>query len=178
MKFRLVDKITSWVPWRNITGFKAVSFEEYSLKEAFGDQPHLPEMLLLESFLQLGNWLVMLSSDFQQMGMVARISEVRFHGELLPGQCLQIQVRLIRRRNDGFELAGQGQADGRSIISGAGCVAALAPLAEYQNPEDLRVLFLEIYEPLETPSLGAPASLPASSLQTQHAGQDAGAPSA
>ncbi len=147
MKFRLVDKITSWGPWQNITGVKAVSFEEYSLKEPFGEQPKLPEMLLLESFLQLGNWLVVLSSDFKQMGMVARISEVRFHDSLLPGQRLELEVKLVRRREDGFELAGSGQIHGRSVISGAGCVAALAPLAEYQNPEDLRVLFSEIYEP-------------------------------
>src|SRR5512138_604499 len=136
MKFRLVDKITSWSAWQNIAGVKAVSFEEYSLKEAFGEQPRLPEMLLLESFLQLGNWLVMLSSDFQQMGMVARISEVRFHDSLLPGQRLHLEVKLVRRRNDGVELVGQGQRDGRSVISGAGCVAGLAPLAEYQNPDE------------------------------------------
>ena len=147
MKFRLVDKITSWTAWHSITGVKAVSFEEYALKEAFGEPPRLPEMLLLESFLQLGNWLVMLSSDFRQMGMVARISEVQFLDSLFPGQALQFEVKLVRRREDGFELAGQGHADGRSVISGAGCVAALAPLAEYQNPQDMRVLFTEIYEP-------------------------------
>ena len=147
MKFRLVDKITSWAPWEIITGIKAVSFEEYSLKEAFGERPHLPEMLLLESFLQLGNWLVMLSSDFGQMGVLARISEVRFHGCLLPGQRLRLEVKLVRRKEDGFELAGSGQVDGQSVISGTGCVAALAPLVEYENPEDMRVLFSEIYEP-------------------------------
>src|SRR5512133_912918 len=98
MKFRLVDKITSWAPWQSITGIKAVSFEEYCLKEAWREQPRLPEMLLLESFLQLGNWLVMLSSDFQQMGMLARISEVRFHESLLPGQRLQLEVKLLCRR--------------------------------------------------------------------------------
>ncbi len=146
MKFRLVDKITSWAPWQNIGGVKAVSFEEYSLKEVLGEQPRLPEMLLLESFLQLGNWLVILSSDFQQMGMLARILEVRFHESLLPGQKLQLEVKLVRRRNDGFELAGQGHVNGRTIISGAGCVAALTPLAEYQNPQDVKVLFSEIYE--------------------------------
>ncbi len=146
MKFRLVDKITSWAAWQKITGVKAVSFEEYSLKEAFAEQPRLPEMLLLESFLQLGNWLVMLSSDFQQMGMVARISEARFHDSLLPGQRLHLEVKLVRRRNDGVELVGQGQSNGRIVISGAGCVAGLAPLTEYQNPDELRVLFSEIYE--------------------------------
>ena len=147
MKFRLVDKITSWDRWRSITGIKAVSFEEYSLKEPFGEKARLPEMLLLESFLQLGNWLVVLSSDFQQMGMLARITEVRFHDYLLPGQRLQLEARLTRRREDGFELAGEGHVQGRRVISGLGCVASVAPLAEFQSPEDMQVLFSEIYEP-------------------------------
>ena len=153
MKFRLVDKITSWSPWQNISGLKAVSFEEYSLKEAFGERPRLPETLLLESFLELGNWLVVLSSDFRQMGTVARISEVRFHNYLLPGQRLRLEVRMIRRREDGFELAGQGFVDGRDVISGLGCLATPAPLAEYLDPDDMRVLFSEIYEPTGAPVL-------------------------
>jgi 3-hydroxyacyl-[acyl-carrier-protein] dehydratase len=148
VKFRLVDKITSWAPWQHIRGVKAVSFEEYSLKESFGEQPRLPELLVLESFLQLGNWLIVLSSDFQQMGMVARITEVRFHDYLLPGESLQLEVRLTRRHDDGFELAGEGQVHGRSVISGAGCVASVARLADYQSPEDVRVLFSEIYAPV------------------------------
>jgi 3-hydroxyacyl-[acyl-carrier-protein] dehydratase len=148
MKFRLVDKITSWAPYQHIRGIKAVSFEEYCLKEPFGDEPRLPELLVLESFLQLGNWLLMLSSDFQQMGMVARISNVHFHHGLLPGQSLELEARLVRRREDGFELAGQGRVDGRSCISGIGCLAFPVPLAEFQNPDDMRVLFSEIYEPL------------------------------
>ena len=178
MKFRLVDKITSWVPWQTITGVKSVSFEEYSLKEAFGEPPRLPETLMLESFLQLGNWLVMLSSDFQQMGMLARIQEVRFHESLLPGQRLELEVKLVRRRDNGFELAGRGIVNGKTVISGAGCVAALAPLAEYQNPEDIRVLFSEIYEPMGALPLAAPASLPAYWMPENLAGNDAGAPSA
>ncbi len=177
MKFRMVDKITSWTAWQSITGVKVVSFEEYSLKEAFGEEPRMPEMLMLESFLQLGNWLVTLSSDFREMGMVARISEVRFMETLQPGQRLQLEVNLVRRRDDGFELAGKGHAGGRTVICGKGCVAALAPLAEYQDPEDLRVLFSEIYEPLGTPALGAPASLPANCPKPQYAGTDTGTPS-
>ncbi len=147
MKFRLVDKITAWAPWQQIRGIKAVSFEEYSLKASFGDTPRLPEMLLLESFLQLGNWLVVLSSDFQQRGMAARISEVRFHDALLPGQSLRLEVHLTRRHDDGFELAGEGQVEGRRVISGAGCLASVACLADYQSAEDMRVLFSEIYTP-------------------------------
>jgi 3-hydroxymyristoyl/3-hydroxydecanoyl-(acyl carrier protein) dehydratase len=150
MKFRLVDKITSWSPYRQITGIKAVSFEEYCLKEAFGDEPRLPETLLLESFLQLGNWLVLLSSDFNNMGVVLRISEVRFHDYFLPSRQLQMKVTVVRQHDDGFELQGEGLVNGRPIITGLGCLAVPAPAADYVNPDDLRVLFSEIYEPEAT----------------------------
>ncbi len=150
MKFRLVDKITAWTPWQSIRGIKTVSFEEYSLKDAFGEPPHLPEMLLFESFLQLGNWLLMLSSDFQQMGMVARISEVRFEDALSPGQQLDLEVRLVRSRDHAFELVGHGLVGGRRILSGTGCLAIPVPLADYLNPEDQRVLFSEIYDPAQS----------------------------
>ncbi len=147
MKFRLVDKILGWSPHERISGVKAVSFEEYSLKEAFGEEARLPETLLLESFLQLGNWLILLSSDFRKMGQVARISEVRFHGPLQPGQQVRMEVALSREREDGFELSGEGRVGGRAVITGRGCLAAPVPAADYVNPEDLRVLFSEIYQP-------------------------------
>ena len=147
MKFRLVDKIVTWSPYQSITGIKAVSFEEYSLKESFGDEPRLPETLLLESFLQLGNWLILLSSDFKDTGMVVRISEVHFHGFLSPGQQLRMEVTLARQREDGYELSGEGRVKGRTIISGLGCLAVPVPAAELVDPASLRVLFSEIYEP-------------------------------
>jgi 3-hydroxymyristoyl/3-hydroxydecanoyl-(acyl carrier protein) dehydratase len=149
MKFRFVDRIISWTPYQRITGLKAVSFEEYSLKEPLGELARLPETLLLESFLQLGNWLILLSSDFSQMGMVVRISEVRFHAGLGPGQQVRMDVALTRRREDGFELSGEGRVDGRPVITGLGCLAAPVPAADYVNSEDLRVLFSEIYQPEE-----------------------------
>jgi 3-hydroxymyristoyl/3-hydroxydecanoyl-(acyl carrier protein) dehydratase len=149
MKFRLVDKIVAWSPHQRISGIKAVSFEEYCLKETFGDEPRLPETLLLESFLQLGNWLILLSSDFKEAGMVLRISEVRFHGFLLPGRQLRMDVTVARRREDGFELSGEGRMNGRTIITGLGCLAVPVPASELADPADLRVLFSEIYEPEE-----------------------------
>ncbi|HNQ90108.1 MAG TPA: hypothetical protein PKM73_15940 [Verrucomicrobiota bacterium] len=147
MKFRFVDKITSWSPYRRITGVKAVSFEEYSLRDPLGQEPRLPESLLLESFLQLGNWLIVLSSDFRTMAMAVRITEVRFHDALVPGQRLGMAVTLTRRREDGFEFSGEGRGADRLIISGSGCLAAPVPAAEFVNPDDLRVLFSEIFEP-------------------------------
>jgi 3-hydroxyacyl-[acyl-carrier-protein] dehydratase len=154
MNFRLVDRILDWSPYDHISGVKAVSFEEYCLKEQFGDEPRLPETLLLESFLQLGNWLILLSSGFTCIGLVIRISEVRFENYLRPGQSLRLDVKVTRKRKDGFELTGEGRVNGRRIIQGLGCLALPVPAIDYVDPEDLRVLFSEI-------SPGAQASAPA-----------------
>jgi 3-hydroxymyristoyl/3-hydroxydecanoyl-(acyl carrier protein) dehydratase len=149
MKFRFVDKIVAWSPQTSIRGIKAVSFEEYCLKEAFGGEARLPETLLLESFLQLGNWLIVLSSDFAQCGMVVRLSEVRFEGSLRPGEHVEMDIAVVQRRDDGWELSGKGRVNGRTVIRGLGCLAIPVPAADLFDPADLRVLFSEIYQPAE-----------------------------
>jgi 3-hydroxyacyl-[acyl-carrier-protein] dehydratase len=147
MKFRLIDRILSWTPHRQISGVKAVSFEEYSLKEAFGEPPGLPGLLVLESILQLGNWLILLSSDYQQMGMVAKLARVEFHDRVRPGQQLRLEVNYLGRRADGFLLAGEGRAGGRTVITGLECLAFAVPAADYVDAEQLRTLYSEIYRP-------------------------------
>jgi len=147
MKFRLVDRILDWTPHARIRGLKVVSFEEYSLKEAFGEAGQLPATLLLESLLQLGNWLILLSSDFQQMGMVVKLGQVCFHEALRLGQQVELEVQLRRGREDGFLLNGQGSVHGRTIITGVDSVAVPVPANDYFHPDDMRVLFSEIYRP-------------------------------
>lgn len=147
MKFRMVDRILAWQPRQVIHGVKAVSFEEYELRRRLGDEPCLPESLIMESLFQLGNWLLILSSDFQQMGLVVRFEEVHFSARLRPGQQLRLQAQVRSWRDDGVVFDGRGGAAGTEIVAGRGCLAAPVPLADYADPADLRVLFAEIYRP-------------------------------
>ena len=148
MKFRLVDRIAAWTPYESIRGSKAVSFEEYCLKERWGDEPRLPETLALESFLQLGNWLVLLSTDFQKFALVTRIGEVQFLGPVGPGSRLEMELRVVRHHDEGWELAGEGRVDGQTVMRGSGCLAFSVPVAEFVDPADLRVLFSKIHQPV------------------------------
>lgn len=147
MKFRMVDRILAWEPRRQIHGIKAVSFEEYELRRSLGEEPCLPESLLMESLFQLGNWLVMLSTDFARMGLVVRFDEVQFLDRLRPGSQLRMEGHVRSWRDDGILFDGRATASGRPIVTGRGCLALPVPLAEYQNPDDLQVLFSEIYRP-------------------------------
>ena len=149
MKFRMVDRILTWQPRRSITGVKAVSFEEYSLKSPWGPEAALPESLVMECLFQLGNWLIVLSSDFTQMGLLVRIGEVQFHGSLGPGQSLRMDIEAASYRDDGVVFNGVATAAGRPIVSGRGCLATPVDLADFHDPADLRVLYSEIHRPLE-----------------------------
>jgi 3-hydroxyacyl-[acyl-carrier-protein] dehydratase len=147
MKFRMVDRILDWQPCRRIRGVKAVSFEEYQLRQALGDEPCLPESLLMEALFQLGNWLVVLSTDFTRMGLVVGLSEARFLGRLRPGRRLWIDVEVRSWRDDGIVLDGQA-SDGQSTLAlGRRCLAMPVPLSDYCDADDLRVLYSEIYRP-------------------------------
>lgn len=147
MKFRMVDRIVEFTRQSSIRGTKTISFEEYALKSAFADQPCLPESLIMESLFQLGSWLIIVTSDFSQMGLVIRTNEVQFQQSPGPGQTMFMEVNARRYRDDGILFDGRALVDRQVIAYGNGCLARPVELAKYQNPDDLRVLFSEIYRP-------------------------------
>ncbi len=145
MKFRFVDRIEAWEPRRSIRGVKTVSFEEYQLKAAFGPDRCLPETLALEALFQLGNWLIILSTDFARMGMVLRIEACSFDAPIGPGDVLDMSVSAKAWRPEGVLFDGVARVDGRQVLRGTGCLAVPAPLDDYCDPDDLRMLFSEIH---------------------------------
>ena len=149
MKLRMVDRICGYEPREWITGIKTVSFEEYSLRDALDCEACLPESLLLESMFQLGNWLIMISSDFTQMGMVIRTGKVEFLAPVRPGGQITASVRVTRYRDDGVCFDGQAKVGDLPVARGWSCLAAPAPLDDYCDADDLRVLLSEIYRPRE-----------------------------
>jgi 3-hydroxyacyl-[acyl-carrier-protein] dehydratase len=147
MKFRMVDRIVGFERCKSIRTAKTVSFEEYQLKSTFGDQPCLPESLVLESLFQSGVWLIMLSSDFAKMGLLVRAQEVRFIEPVRPGQTMFLEVQARSYRSDGVLFDGQARVNRKTVAYGKGCLASVVQLAEYFAPDDLKVLFSEIYRP-------------------------------
>lgn len=147
MKFRLVDRILDWTPARQIHGVKTASFEELALREPFGQDPSLPETLLLESLFQLGNWLVVLSTAFEQMALIVRAGRVCFDRPLAPGEALSMTVDVRIWRPDGILFDGAAHVGPHRIAHGEGCLAVPVPLARYCDPAALRTLLGEIYRP-------------------------------
>jgi 3-hydroxymyristoyl/3-hydroxydecanoyl-(acyl carrier protein) dehydratase len=155
MKFRMVDRISAWEPRRVIRGVKVVSFEEYELREPLGYEPYLPESLILESLFQLANWLVILSTDYEQTCVGAQWDEARFLDTLRPGSRMAMEVAVSGWRDDSVIVDGTVLNGGKTVVAVRRCLAAFVPLADYYDPDDLRVLFSEIHRPDATAQLGA-----------------------
>ena len=147
MKFRMVDQILAWEPGRLIRGTKAVSFEEYCAPLPLGSAPELPASLALESLLQLGNWLIMLSTDFTRMGLSTALERVEFVSALRPGQRMTTELSVQEKNETDWLLSGCGETRGREIVRVDGMRLQLRPLASYFRASDLRVLFSEICRP-------------------------------
>jgi 3-hydroxymyristoyl/3-hydroxydecanoyl-(acyl carrier protein) dehydratase len=147
MKFRMIDRILAWAPRRMIRGLKAVSFEEYELRGRLGYPPALPESLILESLFQLANWLVILSTDYTRMGVGTQLDEARFLAPACPGRRLEMEIVVRGWRDDGIWIEGAASDGQQTIVAARRCLAMLVPLADYCDPDDLRVLYSEIYRP-------------------------------
>ena len=52
-------------------------------------------------------------------------------------------------RDDGILFDGRAMVDDKLIAVGRGCLAVPTKLDDYYDPDDLRVLFSEIYRPEE-----------------------------
>lgn len=146
MKFRMVDRILDWEPWRRIRGVKSVSFEEYRLPAVLGEgDAYLPRSLVLEGLVQLSNWLVMLSSDFSAAARTADIEQTRFHGAARPAHRIVFDAEVRTDGEQEIVFDGRATVEERLLMETAACRMNKAVLAEYYDPEDLRVLYSEIH---------------------------------
>ena len=144
MRFRLVDKILSLQSGKLIETVKAVSFEEYQFARSMGIDDQWAPTLLVEAMLQSGNWLIIGSSDFTQLGLVVQIKKIEIMRPPTRGERVRFEVGISSLRSEAALLDGKGWIGDEQVIEGKGCIATLAPLADFEDPGDLRVLFEEI----------------------------------
>ncbi|NLI78877.1 MAG: hypothetical protein GX442_20845 [Candidatus Riflebacteria bacterium] len=144
MKLRALDRITAWEAGTRAAGRKAVSFEEYCLRQPLGEPERLPESLVLQAAFELANWLVILSSGYGQAARPVAAGRVEFAGPLGPGEVMEVTVEAVELTADRLVFHALGTAGGRPILRCEGGEAELVPLASLEDPADRRTLFSEI----------------------------------
>lgn len=119
--FLLVDRITEMVPGERAAGYKNVSANEYYFQGHFPQEMIMPGVLILESLAQVGAVAILSQRENQgKLAYFGGISKAVFKRKVVPGDCLKLEVEIIKRK--GFFGLGKG------IATVNGKVAAKAEL--------------------------------------------------
>ncbi len=144
MRWRLVDRVDSIDPWKEIAGRKAVSLEEYSLLERFGAEGEIPATMLIGAFAELGRWLFMASSGFEGSALMDGIEGFAIERAPGRGETAMLTARVAGKTTGGLRLECTGECGGAKIAHGVISMSA-APLGEMQDAEDARIIWREIH---------------------------------
>lgn len=129
--FLLVDRITAFVPDVSITGIKNVtSSERYLSPPDDRGQQVLPPTILTEAVAQVGGILILSKPENAGRLIYFRgIERARFRGSAMPGDSVEIFVKVIRLRSRMGLLTGYASVGDRILVKGT-MTFALGPKAD------------------------------------------------
>lgn len=107
--FLMVDRIIELEEGKRAVGIKNVSGNEPFFQGHFPGHPVLPGVLIMEALAQVGAVVILKMPAYAGwLALFAGLDDVKFRGQVLPGDQLRLEVELIKFRKT-FGVA-QGKA--------------------------------------------------------------------
>ena len=127
--FLLVDRVTSWTPSSKLTALKSVTMNEPFFVGHFPGHPVMPGVLVLEALAQASALLAILSLPPEEVKRkvtyLMGIDGARFRKPVVPGDRLELEVEITRRRDPVWKQVGRALVDGQ-VVAEADFMAMLA----------------------------------------------------
>ncbi|MEM1060786.1 MAG: 3-hydroxyacyl-ACP dehydratase FabZ family protein [Planctomycetota bacterium] len=118
MKFLLVDRIVALQPGESITALKALTSGEEYLADHFPRFPVMPGVLMVETLVQAGAWLLRATDDFADSVIaLKRAKAVKFNDFVRPGESLTVRLTLAKREPGVATLKADSDVEGRKAVS-------------------------------------------------------------
>lgn len=118
MRFLLVDRILELKPHESIKAIKNLSLAEEYLADHFPGFPVLPGVMMLETLVQAGGWLIRHSEDFRSSTILLRQAKaLKFNSFVTPGKTLSVALSVRKHEASTWEFQGSGTIDGESAVS-------------------------------------------------------------
>jgi len=116
--FLLVDRVERILKGESAVGVKNVSINEPHFQGHFPAEPVMPGVLIVEAMAQTAGVLVVetlgaLDQDLLVYFMT--IDNCRFRAKVVPGDVLELHVRVARSRGKVYRFAGEGRVNGRTV---------------------------------------------------------------
>jgi 3-hydroxyacyl-[acyl-carrier-protein] dehydratase len=126
MRFHLIDRITEWTPRQSLRAVKNLTLGEEYLADHFPGFPVMPGVLMLQTLVEAGGWLLRFSEDYAHSVVVLReVKNIKYGSFMEPGKSMHLHVELVERSQGLATFKGKGESDG------ATCVNARLVLATY-----------------------------------------------
>jgi 3-hydroxyacyl-[acyl-carrier-protein] dehydratase len=118
MRFNLLDRIVAVEPGRTLCAVKNLTLGEEYLADHFPTFPVMPGVLMLQTLVEAGSWLLRLTEDFKHSVIVLREARgVKYGTFMEPGRQMQISVELLEQDCALATLKGKGEVDGTATVS-------------------------------------------------------------
>jgi 3-hydroxyacyl-[acyl-carrier-protein] dehydratase len=127
MRFNLVDRIVEVEPGRRILASKNLTLAEEYLADHFPTFPVMPGVLMLQTLVEAGAWLLRITEDFKHSVIVLREAKnVKYGSFMEPGRTMVVTAELTEENADLVSFKGKGEVEG-----GAQTVSARFTLTRY-----------------------------------------------
>jgi 3-hydroxyacyl-[acyl-carrier-protein] dehydratase len=118
MRFNLLDRIVEVRPGQSLHAVKNLTLGEEYLADHFPSFPVMPGVLMLETLVEAGAWLLRLTDDFASSVIVLREAKAVKYGTFMePGKQLAVSVELVERTDGLATFKGKGETEGQSTVS-------------------------------------------------------------
>ena len=97
--FLMIDEVEEYIPGESAIAYKNVDENEYYFKGHFPGNPIMPGVLIVESLAQTGA-VAILSMDENKgkNALFGGIDKIRFKRQVVPGDTLKLEVKIIKRK--------------------------------------------------------------------------------
>ena len=118
--FLLVDRVVDCQPGISVTAIKNVTINEPFFQGHFEGRPIMPGVLIIEAMAQAGGILYYMSSEDIEAGQLfylVAVDDARFRRPVVPGDQLQMDVRVARKRQSMWRFECSASVEGQQVVS-------------------------------------------------------------
>jgi 3-hydroxyacyl-[acyl-carrier-protein] dehydratase len=118
MRFNLLDRIVEVRPGKSLAAIKYLTLGEEYLADHFPTFPVMPGVLMLQTLVEAGSWLLRLTDDFSHSVITLReVRNIKYGAFMEPGKKMSVGIELIER-GDGLAIfKGKGECQGETTVS-------------------------------------------------------------
>lgn len=118
MRFNLIDRIVEVRPGQALQAVKNLTLGEEYLADHFPTFPVMPGVLMLQTLVEAGAWLLRLTDNYASSVIVLREAKgVKYGTFMEPGRQMVVSVELAERGNGLAVFKGKGEMEGQSTVS-------------------------------------------------------------